>query len=213
MKYYTENAQSITTWWLIRHATIHEMGNKIYGQYDCDADVDYDKILLQNLATKLPKNAPCILSDLKRTEQTANALMAHGWNAGEVYKDKSLREQHFGNWQGLEHSEIEKTDANIYRRFWLTPAYKSPPQGESFADLYARSTKAFHEWNQKFSGQDIVHVSHGGVIKSLLALALDCPLESSFRISVLNCALSKIEVYNYGDDIIYRVKLMNCLFN
>lgn len=63
-----------THWWWIRHAPVPDNA-RIYGQNDVDSDVS-DEVVFRAVANEIPKNAVWITSNLNRTVQTANAIIA-----------------------------------------------------------------------------------------------------------------------------------------
>ena len=62
-----------TRWWWIRHAPVPNLGGRLYGRNNVDADVS-DTVALAALAALLPRGAAWVSSPLKRTRQTAAAL-------------------------------------------------------------------------------------------------------------------------------------------
>ncbi|HQS44325.1 MAG: alpha-ribazole phosphatase, partial [Methylotenera sp. 24-45-7] len=55
---------------------------------------------------------------------------------------------------------------------------------ESFSALYNRSLSFIHEVSTHSAGKNIAVVTHGGVIRAMLAHALNMPLKGLFRIVV-----------------------------
>jgi alpha-ribazole phosphatase len=67
------------------------------------------------------------------------------------------------------------------------------PNGESYIDLKKRVSKFYTEVLKNESEQ-IVIVTHAGVIRSLLAQLTNTPLEKSFDIKVIYGQISKITI-------------------
>jgi broad specificity phosphatase PhoE len=73
------------------------------------------------------------------------------------------------------------------------PVQCLPPGGEPLADVQARVVQAVERIAAAHpNGDDVLIVSHGGVISALLAHWLGLPLSSIWRIAVANCSLSEI---------------------
>ncbi|MEM1246539.1 MAG: histidine phosphatase family protein [Acidobacteriota bacterium] len=115
--------------------------------------------------------ARVVSSPLLRTRQTADEIA----NAAgiEVEIDERLREQSFGDWEGLTRGEVaESSDANreLLKRFDRDPSV-APPRGEALADVQRRATEAVTEAIAEGEGSVVV-VAHVGPIKALLASAM-----------------------------------------
>ncbi len=185
-------AGPVTRWWWVRHAPV-DAGGRIYGAADVDADCS-DPSLFFGLATRLPEPAVWIASHLRRTHQTADAILAQrGGGRPAIRHDPALAEQSFGDWQGLTYAELEAQRGKGMATFWLSPADETPPNGESFADLVARVSAAVRRLTDEHSGADIVAVTHGGTIRAALALALNLPPAQVLSFSIDNCSLTRID--------------------
>ena len=210
----------VTRWWWVRHAPV-ESGGRIYGQGDLDCDVS-ETLVFRALAERLPSDALWVTSHLRRTRQTAEAILAalppDAPRPDKLLSEPDLAEQHFGDWQGLSHAELAECRDGIWHRFWLAPALHAPPGGESFADLVARTSAAIQRLSQAHAGRDIVAVTHGGTIRAALALALDLPPERALGFTVENCSLTRLDLihgpsHSHADeaegDGVWRVVAVN----
>ncbi len=214
MKNYYEMAGAVTRWYLVRHAPVTAIDpNIIYGSDDPPADVSQAGKYSEFLAKHLPQNGILVTSTLQRAVQTANAVAGAGVAFAQQLAFAEFNEQSFGDWQGRTYSEIEAQDKEIYQRFWLAPAFLSPPGGESFAGVSARVGHKFLQLSQEFKGKQLVLVAHGGPIKAILAQALDMNLESAFKLSSLNYGLSMVDVIHYDNNVVFRVRAVNILPN
>ena len=185
-----------TRWWWIRHAPVEASG-LIYGQDDLTADCS-DPAPFRWLAGVLPSDAVWIVTQLRRTHQTAEAIRAH-WPAGSeptasgLEVEVDLSEQHFGDWQGRSYAELEEIRDGEWHRFWLAPADTRPPGGESFAEVVSRVARAVDRLSAEHAGRDIVAVAHGGSIRAAVALALDLEPEKALALTVDNCSLTRLD--------------------
>ncbi len=180
-----------TRWWWIRHAPVNS-GGRIYGQSDPPADCS-DPVTFPALAAALPEGAAWVASHLRRTHQTAEAILAHRGDAPGLRIEERLAEQDFGDWQGMSHAELAERRDGAWHRFWLAPAAEAPPGGESFVQVCDRVSAAVRELSAELAGADVVAVAHGGTIRAALALALGLDPERALALAVDNCSLTRID--------------------
>jgi broad specificity phosphatase PhoE len=118
------------TLYLLRHGPTHARG--MTGWTDLPADLS-DSRRLDRLRAALA-GLPCVSSDLSRAVATADAVATGPRRP----HDPSLREIHFGAWEGLTHDQAEARDPALIRAFWDDPGAIAAPGGESWDDLAAR---------------------------------------------------------------------------
>lgn len=184
-------ATTTTRWWWIRHAPVPSQGH-IYGQLDWPADVS-DGAAFAGLARDLPREAIWVTSQLQRTRQTAEAILAARGATASLVTDPDLAEQHFGDYQGRPRDEVHAEAARPWSPFWLVPADTTPPGGESFEDLVARVRSAVDRLSRRYAGQDIVAVAHGGTIRAALAIGLNLPASHVLPFTIDNCSLTRLD--------------------
>ena len=114
--------------------------------------------------------------------------------------DPNLIEIHFGDWEGQKIIDIEREHGASLWRFWNDPEFFSPPNGESMQAFRARVGSAGREMLAAHSGQHILLVTHGAVIRSLLCDWLQMPLSAFATIAVPYAGLSRMRLYQRGDD-------------
>ena len=91
-----------------------------------------------------------------------------------------LREQAFGEWEGLTRSEVLERDRDRLLS-WEADLGLSPPGGESLLSVQERTLALVEELAGIHSGEWIALVSHVGPIKALLCAVLDAPLATARR--------------------------------
>ncbi len=184
-----------TRWWWIRHAPVRSNG-LIYGHNDLPCDCS-DEAVFRNLAQVLPDDAIWVVTHLKRTRLTAEAIWSGVPDAparsAAPLVEPDLAEQHFGDWQGLSVEQVERERGNAWHRFWLAPAHEAAPNGESFVQVMERTAAAVQRLSAAHAGRDIVAVTHGGTIRAALALALGLEPERALAFSIENCSLTRID--------------------
>jgi len=109
-------------------------------------------------------------SDLDRARATAE-IIGRYHNLDPIL-DPRLREIHCGSLQGRTMEDSRKLFPEFFMAFREDPINAvRPGGGESFADLYHRSVSFFQEVLHKHPDSNVVIVTHGGVIRCLLAYA------------------------------------------
>ena len=104
-----------------------------------------------------------------------------------------LRELSLGQWEGFTVEEIRSRPGDPYARWVRDPVRCPPPGGEPLAEVQARVLRAMADIATAHpDGEDVLVVSHGGVISALLAHWLGLPLSSIWRLAIANCSLSEV---------------------
>src|SRR5438874_1520875 len=103
-----------------------------------------DSAIFTGLARQLPSDAVWVASHLRRTYETAQAIVRAGLPGPDPIPGPDapaipdLAEQSFGEWQGLTYEELRESRAGAFHRFWHAPAHEAAPGGESFTDVMQR---------------------------------------------------------------------------
>lgn len=98
--------------------------------------------------------------------------------------DKDLQELHFGDWEGRSAADLMLTDERGLGLFWADPYGFTPPQGEPVADFSARVLAAVERLQRAYAGERVLLISHGGVMRLLLARARGLPREQLLQVEV-----------------------------
>ncbi len=200
---------TVTRWWWIRHAPVPDGRNIVYGQHDLDADCT-DTESFRALAKILPADAVLVTSDLKRAVQTADAIRAAGLNLPAPQREPALREQNFGDWQGLTSAEFAALRDDVAAEYWRAPAFIRAPGGESFADVVARAAPAIMRLSADHAGRDIIAVAHGGTIRAALALALGLSPERALAFSALHLGVTNLDyITGLSEGDAWRISCVN----
>ena len=190
-------SQIATRLWWVRHAPVAHEG-RIYGQSDLPCDCS-DTAVFTGLAEKLPRAALWVTSNLRRTHQTAAAMVRAGMPGPhpipgpEALEIADFAEQNFGDWQGLTYQQLQDSRAGDFHRFWHAPAHESPPAGESFVEVIGRVSAAIRRLVEAHPGRDIIAVAHGGTIRAALALALGLDPEAALAFMIENCSITRLD--------------------
>jgi alpha-ribazole phosphatase len=111
-----------------------------------------------------------------------------------VALDKDLQELHFGAWEGQSAAALMKTDAEALGLFWADPYSFTPPQGEPVVDFSTRVLAAVERLQATYAGERVLLISHGGVMRLLLAQARGLPREQLLNVEVGHGALFSLTV-------------------
>jgi len=197
-----------TRWWWVRHAPVRSDGGNIYGQTDIACDTS-DREVFFAVAKVLPRNAVWIASNLKRTHQTAEAIWAAGFpKPAAMSKEAGFAEQNLGEWQGMNRAAF-LASRPIGSSHWFADINEPAPGGESFMDLYRRTTSAIERYSLEHAGKDVIAVAHGGTIKAAVGLALGGQPERGLAFDIDNCSVTRLDFLDNGADSGWRVAMVN----
>jgi alpha-ribazole phosphatase len=185
----------VTRWWWVRHAPVTAHGGGIYGQEDYPADCA-DGASFAALAALLPAEPLWVTSHLRRTHETATAILAargHGQAEPPWLVEPDIAEQHVGGWHGLTHDQLNVLRGVADDPFLLWPASERAPDGESFFDVVERVGRTVTRLTSQHRGRDIVAIAHGGSIRAALAIALGIDAERVMSFAIDNCSLTRLD--------------------
>jgi alpha-ribazole phosphatase len=111
-----------------------------------------------------------------------------------VALDRDLQELHFGAWEGQSAAALMETDAEALGLFWADPYSFTPPQGEPVVDFSTRVLAAVERLQATYAGERVLLISHGGVMRLLLAQARGLPREQLLNVEVGHGALFSLTV-------------------
>ncbi|MGJ8668993.1 MAG: alpha-ribazole phosphatase [Oceanococcus sp.] len=112
--------------------------------------------------------------------------------------DEDWRELSFGDWEGQLRDQLFAREAERVTRFYKDPVNHAPPNGENAAELQQRVIAAYQRLIDQYSDQRILLVTHGGVIRALLAHVLGMGLERMFTLDVPYACLSGLHHVERG---------------
>ncbi|WP_372698019.1 histidine phosphatase family protein [Arthrobacter sp. JSM 101049] len=139
-----------------------------------------------------------VSSPLERCRETAQFILDRQTGTPKAPVDPDINECDYGQWQGRTLSELAKED--MWPMVQSQPSAVVFPGGESMATMQARAVAAIRRHDAAFEseygpGAVWVAVSHGDVIKSILADALGMHLDLFQRITVGPASAS---IVHYG---------------
>jgi probable phosphoglycerate mutase len=181
----------VTTLLLVRHGLTSMTGPVLAGWtpgvHLDDRGQEQARALAERLA-RVPV-AGIVSSPLERCQETAAALA--GGRDLSVVTDERLGECRYGDWTGQELKKLVKDP--LWKVVQAHPSAAAFPGGEALRDTQNRAVDAVRDHNRSFGADATwIAVSHGDVIKAVVADALGLHLDLFQRIQVDPCSLTVI---------------------
>lgn len=182
----------MTTISLLRHGEV-EGGPRFRGSTDDPLTKNgWQQMRIATNAVKETRWNRIISSPLQRCAHFAREYaLQHNLN---ISFEDHLKEMHFGQWEGRSAAEIMQEDPDALGRFWSDPIQQSPPDAESLLDFQTRVLEAWQNIIDRYVGQKILIITHGGVIRVLLCHEQKKPINKLLEIDVPLGSLTHIQV-------------------
>lgn len=171
---------------LIRHTSLQIAPGVCYGQTDVDVSVNFmqEVLITQKKLSTMPIDA-VFCSPLQRCVKLAEAL-----NLNNIRQDDRLKELHFGDWEMQAWDDIPR---DYFDEWAQNYAHMPPPNGETFNQLQTRGIAFINEILSQYHKQHVLLVTHGGMIRALLAYVLSMELKSLFRFNIDYGSLTQLD--------------------
>ena len=95
-----------------------------------------------------------------------------------------------GRWERLDWQTIREQDPEAYARFMDRPGEFGYPEGESFADVSERVSRALEELLNEHEGQALLIVGHHIVNRTYLAGLMGLGPNQARQVTLDNCGVS-----------------------
>lgn len=183
--------------YLIRHSAVYNPNKLCYGQSEIPleenftSDFDWIKDHL-----KLSENTLYFSSPYRRCSKLAAFLSDDAYQT-----DERIAELNFGTWEIKAWSDIPANEMNPWMEDFVN--YRIP-KGENFIDLQDRVV-SFYEDLTSQNAEDVVIITHAGVIRSLISFILGFPLENAFNLQVDYSSITKLsyDLKNQSNKLAY----------
>lgn len=188
---------------LIRHAQPREDAReRCYGRLDIELSARGQRRaqLIARTLDRIPLAAVYTSPSTRARESAAPLAAIHRLDA---ILDEDLHEIDFGDLEGQRYDEIKAAHPSLYRSWMETPTEVCFPGGENFLQLQRRALRAMQAIRRRHTGETAAIVSHGGVLRVMLANCLEMPGEAIFRLEQSYGGLSLIDWV--GDTPLVRV--------
>ncbi|MDD5580903.1 MAG: alpha-ribazole phosphatase [Methylobacter sp.] len=162
--------------YLIRHTKTATGKGLCYGQSNVELADSFSEEALQ-LKQKLPELKPGSLvfsSPLTRCLQLAETF------SNSVVSDVRLLELDFGDWEGMRFDALKP---DVLLQWTDNFVHLAPPKGESFTDLCLRAENFWQDL-LTYETEQVLVITHAGVIRALLTHILQLPPAKAFQFRV-----------------------------
>ncbi|WP_159475751.1 alpha-ribazole phosphatase [Dyadobacter sp. 3J3] len=170
--------------YLVRHTTPSLSPGLIYGRLDVALE-DTFSAEFETIKTKLPENPDAIYS----SPSTRCTVLAQKLNPVFTIDDR-LTELNFGDWEGATWDTVNESDLQIWMDDFVNVVV---PGGESMRQMSVRVLAFWAELIQT-SHKETIIVTHGGVIRLILAHLRNIELANAFDIKVAYGEVVKINI-------------------
>lgn len=185
----------ITTVDILRHGACVD-GNILRGRTDSLLSVA-GREQMSSALTGLSGWGRVVTSPLKRCHGYARSLAEQRSLPLSIRPD--WRELDFGAWDGRHPGEISEREAEAFDRYYREPGSVTPAGGEPLTTAGARVTRAWRQLLADFRGEHLLVISHGGVVRLLLAALQGAPLSATHFFHIPYGSLTRLRVY-HGDE-------------
>lgn len=177
---------------LLRHGEV-ELGNVFCGSTDpALSDKGWEQ--MQKSLESEESWDKIITSPLQRCHEFAESLATQEERV--LLVNDSFQEIDFGDWEESSPKEVLESDAEILNAWWKAPTRVIPSNGEAFLDFRSRVLKAFHDMVETHQGENLLLVTHAGVIRVILMHILGMQDENLFRLNVDYASMTRLRIYN-----------------
>lgn len=186
---------------LLRHGEC-EGGNILRGQVDVAlTELGAQQMQVALLARHSAGFPPVMVvsSPLQRCAMIAKQF-ANEHQLGFVI-EAGFKELNFGDWDGQTFDALYQDYGHELDGYWENPWLQPPPYGESMRAFEARIDAAWQTMLDTHQGQSVLLVTHGGVMRHLMAKALGVSQAAGFYTSLKlpYAAMVEIDVLHDSD--------------
>jgi len=177
---------------LVRHATCAQMDDVLLGRC-IDPPLDQRgegqaRILAQRLLQF--RDLVVESSPRRRARHTAGIIAAQRDTVVRIAS--RMDELDFGSWSGQSFAALAADPA--WRRWNKYRAVSRTPAGDSIRDVQERALSHFRKLEQTFDHETIAIVTHAEVIRSIVLLAMEAPIDDYARIEIQPASITRLKV-------------------
>lgn len=168
---------------LVRHTPVDLPDGTCYGRTDVGLAPGWEAAFAGTMSKLPPDATPRIdgTNGAKLYSSPRSRCLRLAQTLGlPVTTDERLGEYDFGEWELRAWAEIPRHEIRAWAKNLV---HEPPPGGERLIDV-ARRAEAFFTELTESATRDAIVLTHGGIIRCLLAQALNMPLADAFRLNV-----------------------------
>jgi probable phosphoglycerate mutase len=195
----------VTTFLLVRHAAHDWLGRGFPGRLPDVVLNEEGRRQAEELAVRLAGERidAIYCSPQPRTRQTAQPLAARrGLPLG---IEAAFDEVDLGEWTGRTFAEVR--DQPAWRHWLERRGSAQPPGGEPFAQVAQRAMAGLQRLRREHPGGHVLVVSHGDVLKAIIASGLGLSLDLLERFDL---APASVSIVAMGEDWV-QLRLLNAV--
>ena len=113
--------------------------------------------------------------------------------------DERLKEVGFGSWEGRTREEIKANNCQEYEAFYQDPVNRRPRGAEPLDAFFQRVASACDEIVAKYSGKQVLIVTHAGVIRAVMAHFMEIPAKKAYGLRVDHAGVTR---FRYHDSVV-----------
>lgn len=174
-----------STLYLLRHGQLQQQ-NILCGYSDI-ALSELGKAQLINATKDLVDIHHCFSSPLSRCYSFAQQFSQQARIP--LTSLAELKEMNFGDWDGAEYASLWQQDEGVNTSigdFWQEPWRVTPPNGESMQAFNDRIEFAWQQVLEQAKQGNVLVVTHGGVIRQVLAQLLAIPKSGNHALTAFD---------------------------
>ena len=111
--------------------------------------------------------------------------------------DERFREIGFGEWEGKTRAELQANNGHEFHSFYADPVNNTPTGAEPVSEFYQRVNAAFQDIRLQNPVGDLLIVAHAGVIRAIVAGAIQAGLASMYKLTIQNGCIARL--FDTGD--------------
>lgn len=123
--------------------------------------------------------------------------------------DDRFKEIHWGAWEGKTSHAICADQPDKLFRFRADPVRLRPKGAEDIRDFKQRILDGWLDLINQHHGKHVLLVAHAGVIRAIISIVLDTPVQNMFNIKVANACVTRIHAFHLDDHDKYELVFHN----
>lgn len=182
----------MTTLLLVRHANCDHVGKRLVGRLPdirLNSQGERESAALASRLASLTL-AAIYSSPLERAMETARTVA--GPHDLVVRSAEGLIEIDYGDWTGLTLDEVRALPE--WHAYHASRSRMAIPNGERIAEVQARAVATIERIGEEHPNDTVVAVSHGDVIRAIIARVACIPLDAIDNFEVLPASVAVIEL-------------------
>ena len=178
---------------LLRHGELETSG-----LFCAESDEPLSKKGLQNLwgATQDGEWDIIISSSHERCQSFAKVLAKQ--KECKLIIEPAFQEMDFGDWTGIATKTLWEQEFSSLKQLWEYPESFVAPSGESMKAFTQRVMQGWQAMLEKYKNQNILLITHAGVIRAVLTEALKISHQSALSFNIEYAHSSQLHYYPDG---------------